>query len=581
MSTAKPPPPAERRAARRPEDFWALAQRIAQLATQGVARIQFLSDVSDDLRSFSDSDAVEFWNTDTDRDYVWRTSSGGPPAFSHVGPPHDPPRDSASAAEGLLMRDIRLLMTRLHAGRRPGDPARHAFHARRPDSRVAVADAIENAGPLARSIDLDRWPSILLLPLDIDARFSGLLILAAAQPRDFSPHELLLYEQVAAALGRAIANRRAQFRLRERIKELTCLHGISQVVRQHVDSLDDALRAMVDLLPAAMQFPEIATARIVLDDRRFAAPGFRECEFALSAPVEVAGRPRGCVEVRYTDRHQEFVADPFLPEEHKLLSSVAGEIALLVERAEAAAARETLAEQLRHAERLATIGQLAAGVAHELNEPLGNILGFAQLLQKQADLSAAARSDADQIVRAALHGREIVRKLLTFARQTRTESRDLDLNDLIRDGLYFLEARCRSSGVELRLELAPQPLVVCGDPSQLTQVLVNLAVNAIQAMPSGGTLTIRTAAAADLVCLAVEDTGVGMDAATRDRLFTPFFTTKDVGEGTGLGLSVVHGIVTAHGGTIRVESEPGRGARFEIRLPAAPPRDDPGRAGET
>jgi signal transduction histidine kinase len=112
---------------------------------------------------------------------------------------------------------------------------------------------------------------------------------------------------------------------------------------------------------------------------------------------------------------------------------------------------------------------------------------------------------------------------------------------------------------------------VTADPAQINQVLINLVVNALQAMPSGGTLTVHTRALPGEACLVVEDTGVGMTAEVREKAFLPFFTTKDVNQGTGLGLAVVHGIVAAHGGSIAVESEPGRGARFEVRLPAAGP----------
>ena len=139
--------------------------------------------------------------------------------------------------------------------------------------------------------------------------------------------------------------------------------------------------------------------------------------------------------------------------------------------------------------------------------------------------------------------------------------------------MYFLEARCSKSGVQVVRELARDLPQIVADPAQVKQILVNLVVNAVQAMPDGGTLTIGTRAIDSSVELFVEDTGTGMSAEILEKIFLPFFTTKDVHGGTGLGLSVVHGIVTAHGGTIKARSRPGLGTRMEIRLPISVPEE--------
>lgn len=180
----------------------------------------------------------------------------------------------------------------------------------------------------------------------------------------------------------------------------------------------------------------------------------------------------------------------------------------------------------------------------------------------------------DEIVATSLHAREIIKRLMLFARQTPPQKKPVGLNAVVEEALYFLESRCVKQGVSVERRLAAELPEIAADPSQLNQVLVNLAVNAIQAMPAGGTLTIATRRSGDCVVLSVEDTGVGMDAEVQSRIFTPFFTTKDVNEGTGLGLPVVHGIVTSHEGTIAVQSAPGRGARFEISLPVPHAEND-------
>jgi len=363
----------------------------------------------------------------------------------------------------------------------------------------------------------------------------------------------------------------AEAALRERVKELTCLYGIAQLASEPGFSLGRVLQGIADLLPPAWQYPEITSGRIEVDSRDYPTTGFEGGAASQRAKIAVAGRPRGFVEVVYSTEQPELDEGPFLKEERALIDAIAQQVALIIERREAEKERARLQEQLLHADRLATIGQLAAGVAHEINEPLGNILGFAQLVKKVPDVPEEAAQDLEKIVNASLRAREIIRKLMVFARQAPPSKSPVNLNDLIEDGITFFEARCAKAGVELVRKPAPDLPEVTADQSQLSQVLINLVVNALQAMPGGGRLTVETHARPGEVVLLVADTGAGMSEEVRRKIFLPFFTTKDVNEGTGLGLAVVHGIVTAHGGSISVESAPGRGTRFEVRLPTAGP----------
>jgi len=358
--------------------------------------------------------------------------------------------------------------------------------------------------------------------------------------------------------------------LRERVKELSCLYAIARIAGEPGLSLGGILERIADLLPPAWQYPEIASGRIVLDDQPYSSRGFDSQGPRQSAPIWVNGERRGLVEVIYCEERPELDEGPFLTEERSLIDAVAGQVSLIIERRLAGDEQALLQEQLRHADRLATIGQLAAGVAHELNEPLANILGFAQLAHKAPGLPVSVDADLDKIVKASLHAREVVKKLMLFARQSPAEMAEADLTRLVEEGLYFVESRCLKAGVELVRELGSEMPRLVVDQGQLHQVLVNLVVNAVQAMPGGGRLVIRTAVDGDEAVLAVADNGQGMDEETQKRMFVPFFTTKDVNEGTGLGLAVVHGIVTSHGGTIRVESEQGCGTTMEVRFPLGP-----------
>jgi signal transduction histidine kinase len=276
---------------------------------------------------------------------------------------------------------------------------------------------------------------------------------------------------------------------------------------------------------------------------------------------------QGTVEVGYTETMPQLDEGPFLHEERHLIDTIARELSFVVEQKSYLEAKQRLQQQLRHADRLATIGQLAAGVAHELNEPLSTIMGFAQLASKQEGTSEEAKRDMNKIVTAALHARDVIKELLVFAREAKPLKTAFSLNDLIRDGLFFLESRFVKAGISLQCDLDETLPDIVADRSQMLQVLTNLAVNAVQAMPNGGRLKITTLARDGQINLVVEDTGCGMSREVLKDIFHPFFTTKDVNEGTGLGLSVVHGIVASHNGLINVSSVPDKGTKFSIRLP--------------
>jgi signal transduction histidine kinase len=267
-------------------------------------------------------------------------------------------------------------------------------------------------------------------------------------------------------------------------------------------------------------------------------------------------------------------------------------------------ARRRLEEQLRHTQKMDALGRVAAGVAHDFNNLVTVIAGFTSLILKSARDDEQLRSHAEQVGRAAERAAVLIRQLLVFSRRESVEPTTLDLNDLV-GGMQAMLRRLLGEKIELAADLRAEPAAVSADRGRLEQVLMNLAVNARDAMPAGGTLTFASEtvelgpAAADAlaldpgayVVLGVSDTGTGMDARTLARLFEPFFTTKPAGEGTGLGLATCYGIVSELGGKIAVSSELGRGSRFEVYLrvaaastddaAAAPLEEPPAGAGKT
>jgi two-component system cell cycle sensor histidine kinase/response regulator CckA len=255
----------------------------------------------------------------------------------------------------------------------------------------------------------------------------------------------------------------------------------------------------------------------------------------------------------------------------------------LSERRRAEAERAKLEAQFRQAQKMEAIGRLAGGVAHDFNNLLSVILGYADLAAARAAGDERLRGELAEIRRAGESAAALTRQLLAFSRQQVLRPVVLDVNEVVR-GLEPMLARLLGEDVDLQLRLAPELGRVEADPHQIEQVVMNLAVNARDAMPGGGQLTIETAdveldeayaashvgvATGPHVVLAVRDDGVGMDAETRERLFEPFFTTKEAGKGTGLGLATVYGIVRQSGGNVWVYSEPGMGTIFRVYLPRA------------
>ena len=227
---------------------------------------------------------------------------------------------------------------------------------------------------------------------------------------------------------------------------------------------------------------------------------------------------------------------------------------------------ERLQEQLLHSQRMEAVGTLAAGIAHDMNNVLASIRNLASLLDSDPDV--------EQIIAQTERGAALTRGLLAFSRRGQYRKAVVRLGDVLQDVLPLLE-RTLPKSIAVRSELALGDACVEADATQLEQVLINLALNAKDAMNGSGTLTIRGTVAGGKAQLLVTDTGCGMDEATRRRVFEPFFTTKKLGDGTGLGLSTVWGIVQSHGGSITVESQPGAGATFAIELPVTARRPEP------
>ncbi len=553
------------------DDFHYLSNQILIYVSCYERRMEFLEEVTKLLHSFTDCDAVELWIMKNGNPNIIEKAKITRGSFTfNVSPICPKEKDQITnrkQGDSGLSKLVREIFQGHYNPTLPFFTKKGSFFTCNTDKPCRVSFILEDK---THDVNFDisgEFKSIALIPLIFDNKKVGLLQLMSSQNNFFNKDEIELFEHTTLTLSSALLNQRNQEALSERVKELTCLYRIAKIAEQKEGALDEIFNAIIKLLPPAWQYPEITSGRIIFDGRSYSTEKIKKFSDKMTADLIVTGRKRGSVEVIYLKKINEFDDGPFLQEERSLLNTIAENIALIVERKEAFQERLKLQNQLMHADRLATIGQLSAGVAHEINEPLGNILGLAQLAIKYPEIPKQIEQDLSKIIAVTLDAREIIKHLMLFSRQKLPEKTNVNLNQIVNEGLVFFESRCRKEGIELvRLLTCNLPEIIA-DRSQIHQVIVNLITNAIQSMPKGGKLTIQTDMGKNHVSLIMEDTGSGISDEVKKQMFNPFFTTKEFGQGTGIGLSIVHGIITSHNGMIKVESQLGIGTRFEIQLP--------------
>jgi signal transduction histidine kinase/CheY-like chemotaxis protein len=411
---------------------------------------------------------------------------------------------------------------------------------------------------------------------------------------------LLLALLVAVGVGRAAhivgraldrveeerrARTRAEHEMREKARVLTESQRVARLGSYRTDLVQGTWTSSA-MLDELFGIGDPGFRRDVAGWLSIVHPDERE-EMAAYFAEEVVGKQRAFDreyrirrlsdgEERWVHGLGELIAD----EEGRLLEMI-GTIQDITERKAAEAEKAHVEGMLRQSQRLEAIGRLAGGVAHDFNNLLGVITGYGELMRRQIPEDHPARPRLEEVLKAAERAAGLTRQLLAFSRQQLMQPRVLDLNARLRNLGTMLE-RIVGEDVEIEVRADPNLGAVKADPTQIDQVVMNLVVNARDAMPTGGHLTIEMAnadfdeayagshppaQAGHFVMIAVSDDGLGMDAETQKHVFEPFFTTKEPGEGSGLGLATVYGIVKQSGGYVWVYSEPGRGTTFKIYLP--------------
>ena len=401
---------------------------------------------------------------------------------------------------------------------------------------------------------------LAIIPVQRRGERIGAVVIASETVRSFSPLELERVEAMADLLSVALANaelfetmRQAEWRFRTLFRAapdavLTVLQASGRI-----REANDAVRAVFGLDPHQV-IGRTLLELVVPEDRPLLEGALAKAFDGAQTRVELHVGQGGATRVVALAASRLPEADP--------------PSALLVGR-DMTHERE-MRVRLMESDRLAAVGELVAGVAHEVNNPLSSISAFAQLLLRDGTLTPTQRESIDVIRAETMRASQVVKDLLAFARRSEPQRVPIDLNGVVTRTLRMRQYQFSESSVRVEQDLAPHLPAVLGDARQLQQVCLNLITNAVQAMsPDGGLLRVRTYQTNDLVRLEVQDTGPGIAVDARAHIFEPFFTTKKEGEGTGLGLSVSYGIVTSHGGTIEVaETGPG-GTTFRVTLPAA------------
>ncbi len=456
-----------------------------------------------------------------------------------------------------------------------GGPESQAGHTLATNSPVAVADLDqEERFPGSDLLRENRIRSGLTVPIRGHHGILGVLAAHSRQPRSFTEQDGAFVQAVANVVGAAMERERAE---RQRQRFTALLEATTDYVGiAHEDGTvvyrNAAMRRVMEIDDTDEDGSAFFGSLSEADGRWFREVVIPTALEKGSWSGETRLISRGGREIPVS----QVVIAHTSPEGSTFLSTIARDIRPIRE----------LERQLQQAQKMEAVGRLAGGVAHDFNNLLTAIMGHVDLLMQRVD--EAAKEDLAEVQRAATRARDLTRQLLAFSRQQILRPRVLDLNAVVEDTSRMLR-RLIGEDVELEQQLAPDLEPVRADPGQLGQVLMNLAVNARDAMPEGGRLTLQTAnvdldeeyargrptaEAGRFVMLAVTDTGMGIAQEIRDRVFEPFFTTKEVGKGTGLGLSTVYGIVKQSGGWIWVYSEPGLGSTFKIYLPIVNERPD-------
>ncbi len=357
-------------------------------------------------------------------------------------------------------------------------------------------------------------------------------------------------------------------KLSERVKELSCLYSMS-VAFLKSESVPETLIEICAIVKAAWRFPDDAIVCLSVEEFSFSTASLPADTIHQQTNLILFNEIKGQISVHY-DSKRHAPAD-FLPDEQLLLEKIAFDIARFYEKHLHEQEISVLKRGMQRSDRLAILGEITAGIAHELNTPLGNILGFAELIASRTSDDQTLQ-DVNKVIKAAIYSREIVKKLMFFSCEMPQHMQLIKIKPVVEQALTLLEPNFKKAHVSAEFEISDSNLEAQIDPIQFTQMLFNILVNAIYVSPEGATIGTKIYSDPYNLIVEIKDNGPGIESQNLQKIFEPFFTTKPFGEGNGLGLSVVHGIVKSHRGQISAEQNFPQGTTFKIQLPLKHPQ---------
>ena len=353
-------------------------------------------------------------------------------------------------------------------------------------------------------------------------------------------------------------------KLTERIKELSCLYEVTNILNQQELNNEEVFVAIASRLKEAWRFHEKAIVEIFFKDLYFSTNEKLENTIFVKDNLLIENSVVGEIKIHYPA--DKFTENDFLEDEKKLLKKVCYEVSFFLEKKENQIKEAHLKRSAERVDRLSILGEITAGIAHELNTPLGNILGFAELIKQQNNNPQIDR-DISKIINAAIYSREIVKNLMFFSCEMPQNKSVFAVKPIIMQALTLLGPNFKKGDINYKVSFADDDIKAQIDNIQLTQVLFNILLNAIYVSPPKSEIHVNVFSTESHFVIEIKDNGKGIDDEIKHKIFEPFFTTKPLGEGTGLGLSVVHGIIKSHQGTIEALDNKPKGTIFSIKLP--------------
>ena len=355
-------------------------------------------------------------------------------------------------------------------------------------------------------------------------------------------------------------------KLKERVKELTCLYNVSSLIRNsNFSDTENLLRGIALNLKESIRYPDAAFVEIQTNKSSIVEGKQNQDAIFIVSAIKVFSEIFGSIKVGYAK--VMFSQNAFLEEEEFLLNKIASEIGVFFERKQIKEKEILANRQIERIDRLSILGEITAGIAHELNTPLANILGFTELLKERYKTDEVGTKDLQKVINSAIYSREVVKKLMFFSCEMPQQMEVINCVPIIKEAIGLLNPNFIKKNIKSELFFNKENIQLKADKIQLTQVVFNLVINAIYFSPVNGKIKISVEENKENIQLSISDEGVGIPLNSAANIFNPFFTTKPIGEGSGLGLSVVHGIVKSHKGAIKHLPNLPKGTIFVINFP--------------